>query len=963
MKFFSNDFKSVIDEVKTSEEKGLTSAEAAERLAANGKNELDQGKKKSIFVKFLEQFKDAMIIVLLCAAVVSAVISVVEKNYYDLIDSGLILVIVIVNAIIGVTQEAKAEAALDALKNMNKPFCKVIRDGEMVKIKSEELVVGDLVVLEAGDIVPADMRLIEAMSLKVEESALTGESVPSEKDAEAICDEEAPLGDRKNMVYSSGIVSYGRGKGVVVGTGMNTEVGKIAKMLGEHEDEQTPLQVQLAKTAKVLSVIVLAIAAVIFIAKVCMNIGGTTGMADTIIGSFMTAVAIAVAAIPEGLPAVVTIVLAIGVQRMSEKRAIIRNLPAVETLGCCEVICSDKTGTLTLNQMTVKGLYTTSAGSYEVDNENKKDDFSVDTLVKGMTLCNDTVFSDGKLHGDPTETALVAYARLIGYDSEDLIKSNPRVGEIPFDSKRKLMSTVHETKDGKVAFIKGAPDILIEKCTEILDGDKVRKITSDDVKNIKAANSAMAHKALRVLAVAFKKDKLELDGLESDMIFVGLVGMIDPPRPEVKEAVKVCKRAGMRPIMITGDHIDTASAIAEQIGILRKGDWVITGAELDKLSDEEFHKNLHKYRVFARVSPENKVRIVKAFKSFKKICAMTGDGVNDAPSIKTADIGIGMGITGTDVSKGAADMVLADDNFATIIAAVEEGRKVYSNITKAIQFLLSANIAEVLCLFIATVFLSIGVPGGVEFLTPVMILWVNLVTDSLPALALGMEPAEKDIMNYPPRKTGKSMFSGTIGRNILIQGIMQTALVMLAYCIGSYVMEGAHAALDHKEGMTMAFITLSFIQLFHAYNMRSQTHTIFNKKLFKNKMMNLSFIIGVVLMVLAVNIDSWIPGEIEIFGTTQITAVDWVICIACAFAIVPIVEIQKVIENAINKKKVQKTGISELTEEEVLVKLDADFDNNMIEYFNSKGGKVEFEENAEALKEGKVSENKDEKQE
>ena len=961
MKFYDAAANSVIEEVKTSAESGLTAAEASERLSKNGKNELDQGKKKSMFVKFLEQFKDAMIIVLLCAAIISSIISIVEKQYYDLIDAGLILLIVIVNAIIGVTQEAKAEAALDALKNMNKPFCKVIRDGEMIKIKSEELVVGDLVVLEAGDIVPADMRLIEAMSLKVEESALTGESVPSEKDAEIVCDADAPLGDRKNMVYSSGVVSYGRGKGVVVATGMGTEVGKIAKMLGEHDDQQTPLQVQLAKTAKVLSIIILAIAAIIFVAKLCMSIGGETPIADTIIGSFMTAVAIAVAAIPEGLPAVVTIVLAIGVQRMSEKRAIIRNLPAVETLGCCEVICSDKTGTLTLNQMTVKDLYTTSAKSYEVDSENKKDDYSVDMLIKGMTLCNDTIISDGKLHGDPTETALVAYARLIGYDSEDIIKSNPRIDEIPFDSKRKLMSTVHQTSDGKIAFIKGAPDILIEKCTEILDGDKIRKITADDVKNIKAANSGMAHKALRVLAVALKKSELEADKLESNMVFVGLVGMIDPPRPEVKEAVKVCKRAGMRPIMITGDHIDTASAIAEQIGILRKGDWVITGAELDKLSDEEFHKNLHKYRVFARVSPENKVRIVKAFKSFKKICAMTGDGVNDAPSIKTADIGIGMGITGTDVSKGAADMVLADDNFATIIAAVEEGRKVYSNITKAIQFLLSANIAEVLCLFIATVFLSIGVKGGVEFLTPVMILWVNLVTDSLPALALGMEPAEKDIMNYPPRKTGKSMFSGKIGRDILIQGMIQTGLVMLAYCIGSYVMEGAHQALDHKEGMTMAFITLSFIQLFHAYNMRSQTHTIFNKKLFKNKMMNISFIVGAILMVLAVNLDSWIPGEIEIFGTTQINAVDWVICIACAFAIVPAIEIQKLIENAIKKSKAKKANVAELSEEEILVKLDNDFDNAMIEYLESKGGKVEYEEEAEKVEEPTNDETENEK--
>jgi len=931
MKFYNVSAKEAVESLATSDS-GLTPEEASKRLAEYGRNELDKGKKRNIILKFFDQFKDIMIIVLLVAAVVSAVIAIVQKEYADLLDAGIILLIVIVNAIIGLVQSEKAEAALEALKNMNKPICKVIRGGEVVKVKSEELVPGDIVVLEAGDVVPADIRLIETASMKIEEAALTGESVPTEKDCEAICPEDAPLGDRKNMAYSTGIVTYGRGKGVVTATGMKTEVGKIAKMLSEADNEDTPLQKQLAKTAKVLSAIVLIIAVIIFAASLYRGWGGN--MVDVIIESFMTAVAIAVAAIPEGLPAVVTIVLAIGVQRMSERRAIIRHLPAVETLGCCEVICSDKTGTLTLNQMTVKGVFTLSAGSYEVEKEDKKADYSVDLLIKGMVLCNDTVIGeDGKLLGDPTETALVAYAQSLGLDAQKIKNENERINEIPFDSKRKLMSTVNKGAEATRAYIKGAPDILIEKCSKILDGENIRPITQDDIKTISEANKGMAKKALRVLAVAIKIDNIDkLETLEQDMIFVGLVGMIDPPRPEVKEAVRVCRRAGMRPIMITGDHVDTASAIAKEIGILRHGDWVITGAELDKMSDEEFHKNLHKYRVFARVSPENKVRIVKAFKTFKKIVAMTGDGVNDAPSIKSADIGIGMGITGTDVSKGAADMVLADDNFATIIAAVEEGRKVYANITKAIQFLLSANIAEVLCLFISTVFLTIIQPD-LKFLTPVMILWVNLVTDSLPALALGKEPAEKDIMDYPPRKTGQSLFAGKIGRDILIQGIMQTGLVMLAFCIGAFVMQSQHPWIhDNKEGMTMGFITLCFIQLFHAYNMRSQTHTIFNKRFFKNGIMNIAFLVGAALTVLAAYIDVW--ANTEIFGTVALTPIDWLICIACAFAIVPLVEIQKIIENAVKKAKEKKSHRAEMSEEEILSELDENFNKSMEATFN-----------------------------
>ena len=887
-KFWHAKTNEEVFEATSTQANGLTTEEAQARLARDGKNALAEGKKRPLVLKFLDQFKDVMIIVLLVAAAVSAVISIVEGNYSELIDSGLILLIVVVNAIIGLVQENKAEAALDALKNINKPFAKVIRDGVLTKIKSEEIVVGDIVVLEAGDIVPADIRLFESASLKVEEAALTGESVPSEKDASFIAKEDAPLGDRANMCYSSGVVSYGRGQGVVVAVGMNTEVGKIAKMLNESDNSQTPLQVQLAKTAKVLSVVVLAIAAVIFVSAIVIAIQDGAVIKDAILDSFMTAVAIAVAAIPEGLPAVVTIVLAIGVQKMSDRKAIVRNLPAVETLGCCEVICSDKTGTLTLNQMTVKELYTPATGIYKAGEEGEMIE-ATELLVRGMALCNDTIDNGEKLLGDPTETALVAYAKSIGYT--EFKEKYPRLSENPFDSVRKLMSTLNDVDGKKVAHIKGAPDLLIEKCKYIYDGKEVREITADDVQAIKESNSAMAVKALRVLAVAVKYDDETLETLEQDMIFVGLVGMIDPPRAEVKDAVAVCKRAGITAIMITGDHIDTASAIAREIGILEEGKRVITGAELDKLSDEEFFAHLDEYRVFARVSPENKVRIVKAFKANNKIVAMTGDGVNDAPSIKAADIGIGMGITGTDVSKGASDMVLADDNFATIVSAVEEGRKVFANIKKAVQYLLSANIAEVLCLFIATLFLR------VEFLTPVMILWVNLVTDSLPALALGTEPAEADVMNYPPRKSGSSLFAGKTGRDILIQGIMQTGLVMAAFCIGNYVL--ADGVANHAVAETMAFVTLCFIQLFHSYNLRSQTHSLFKGNPFSNKFLDLSFLVGAFLIVICVAIPA--IGE-TLFDAAALNIGEWAISIGLAFAIVPMVEIQKLIERAVEKK-------------------------------------------------------------
>lgn len=845
---------------------GLSPDEAKIRLEKNGKNALVGAKKKPLALKLLSQFADPMIIVLLVAAAVSAGFAIFNQEYADLIDSGIILIIVILNAVIGLVQENKAENALDALKEKNKPFVKVLRGGEQKVIPGEDLVAGDVVLLEAGDVVPADLRLLTSASLKIEEAALTGESVPVEKHADAVIAENAPLGDRVNMAFSGGTVSYGRGSGVVVATGMGTEMGKIADMLSKTTESPSPLSKQLSKTAKILSVGVLAIALVIFIVAVCRR--------EDVATAFMTAVAIAVAAIPEGLPAVVTIVLALGVQKMSKQNAIVKNLPAVETLGCCEVICSDKTGTLTLNRMTVKETYAAANDQ---------------TLLKEiMALCNDTAVTEAGLAGDPTETALVDYFTQQGGDYAALKAANPRVDELPFDSVRKLMTTVHRTDKGVYSYTKGAPDMLLARCDRILTAEGVRPLTEQDAAEIKRANKGMAQRALRVLAAAYAEGN-SLD--EQNLIFVGLTGMIDPPRPEVKTAVAKCRTAGMKALMITGDHLDTACAIAKELDIWREGDLTATGSELDEMSDEELFQNIGKYSVFARVSPENKVRIVKAFRSQNKVVAMTGDGVNDAPSIKEADIGIGMGITGTQVSKEAADMVLTDDNFATIVGAVEEGRKIYSNITKAIQFLLSANIAEVLCLFIASIFLD------VQFLTPVMILWVNLITDSFPALSLGAEGAERDVMNQPPRKNGGSLFAGNMGKDILIQGIMQTALVMLAFCLGNYVLSDGVA--NHEVAMTMAFVSLCFIQLFHSYNLRSQRNSVLNGKLFGNKYLNLSALLGIALTLVVV----LVPFFNDIFHTAQLTWLEWLISVGVSLAILPLVELQKLIEKAVTRKK------------------------------------------------------------
>lgn len=865
-----------------SSENGLTSAQAAERLQANGKNALAEARKKPAILKFLSQFTDPMIIVLLAAAVISAVLAGVNGDPIELIDSGVILLIVIINAIIGFVQENKAENALEALKARNKPFVKVIRDGEQTVIPSEDLVVGDIVVLEAGDVVPADMRLIQSASLKIEEAALTGESVPVEKNADCIVDEKAPLGDRHNMAFSGSTVTYGRGRGTVTATGMSTEMGKIAQMLTEVKEDPSPLNKQLAKTAKILSFLVLGIAIVIFIVNLCAHI--STGLnVNVFMDAFMTAVAIAVAAIPEGLPAVVTIVLAMGVQKMSKRNAIVKNLPSVETLGCCEIICSDKTGTLTLNKMTVKDTYC-PAGEEEL-------------LNRIMALCNDTVVSKNGLQGDPTETALVDYFIKQQGDFAALTAQYPRVNEKPFDSVRKLMTTVHENGGKKYSYTKGAPDMLLAKCTHVLTDKGIRKLTPDDEAAIKEANRGMAQKALRVLAAAYKEGD---DVSEEGMIFVGLTGMIDPPRPEVKAAVAECRTAGIHALMITGDHMDTACAIARELDILRDGDLTATGAELDKMTDEYLYENINRFSVFARVSPENKVRIVKAFRANGKVTAMTGDGVNDAPSIKEADIGIGMGITGTQVSKEAADMVLTDDNFATIVGAVEEGRKIFSNITKAIQFLLSANIAEVLCLFIVEMISLISGQPQV-FLSPIMILWVNLVTDSFPALSLGTEKAEKDVMKMPPRKNNSSLFAGQMGKDIIVQGIMQTALVMLSYLLGQYVItDGVE---HHAEPMTMAFISLCFIQLFHAFNMRSQRNSVLNGKFFSNKPLDISALIGIGLTLFVV----LTPGVKTVFiegagNDFMLSPVEWLVSIGVAVAIIPLVELQKLIEKFVRSR-------------------------------------------------------------
>lgn len=876
-KFYAKEKEVVIKEFDSSVD-GLSSNEARERLTKYGENKLIEKPRDSIIIKFFKQFSDVMVIILLCAAAITSVVAIYEQNYSEFIDVGIILTIVLINAIIGVIQEQKAENALEALKKMNKTYVKVRRDNEVSLIESHNVVVGDIVLLEAGDVAPADIRLLKTYSLKVEESSLTGESVAVEKDGEVLISEDSSLGDRKNMVFSTGVITYGRGEGIVVATGMDTEIGHIASMLTEEEDSKTPIQKKLDKTGKIISIIVIAIALLIFVIRILasMELGVTL---DTIIDAFMTSVAIAVAAIPEGLTAVITIIMAIGMQKMSKHHAIIKKIPAVETLGSTQIICSDKTGTLTLNKMTVKEIYF-------------KGEVGKEKLYQCMSLCNDSKIKHEELVlkfiGDPTETALFDYINNQGNTLlQDIIDNYPRIDELPFDSERKLMTTVNKVNDKEIVFTKGAVDQLLERCSYLLIDGEVKNINEEYKQEILKENTEYAQKAMRVLAYAYKEqDKKEL---EQDLIFIGLTGMIDPPRVEVKDAVATCHKAGITPIMITGDHKDTAFAIAKELDIAQDESQVITGKELSEMSDQELTKNVNNYKVYARVSPEHKVRIVRAWKSKGKIVAMTGDGVNDAPSIKTADIGIGMGITGTDVTKNAADMILEDDNFSTIVVAVREGRKIFDNMQKTIQFLLAANIAEVLSLLIATIVFSITKDSH-AFLLPIQILWINLVTDSFPALALGMEEGDNDIMNNPPRENQFHLFAGHLGINIIYQGILQTIIILAVFFISlnSY---------GHEVASTMAFLTLCLVQLFHCYNNKSLTHSIFNKNLFKNKIMNLSFIVGL-LLTLAV---AFIPGLNNIFHVSSLNLTQWIIVIASSLLIIPSVELMKYIIRRIKR--------------------------------------------------------------
>ncbi|HEL0441837.1 TPA: cation-translocating P-type ATPase [Streptococcus equi subsp. zooepidemicus] len=879
--FYTQSEETVLAQLESSR-KGLTSTEAQQRLAAYGRNELDEGEKRSLFMKFLDQFKDLMIIILVAAAF----LSVVTEGMEGLTDAIIILAVVILNAAFGVYQEGQAEAAIEALKSMSSPLARVRRDGHVIEVDSKELVPGDIVLLEAGDVVPADMRLLEVNSLKIEEAALTGESVPVEKDLSREVSADAGIGDRVNMGYQNSNVTYGRGMGVVTNTGMYTEVGHIAGMLANADETDTPLKQNLDNLSKILTYAILVIAAVTFAVGVCLR-------GQRPLEGLMTSVALAVAAIPEGLPAIVTVVLSLGTQVLAKRNAIIRKLPAVETLGSTEIIASDKTGTLTMNQMTVEKVYTNGALQ-----ESSADIAFDNNTLRVMNFANDTkVDPAGKLIGDPTETALVQFGLDHRFDVREALVSEPRVAELPFDSDRKLMSTIHKQADGRYFIaVKGAPDQLLKRVTQIEENGEIRPITEADRQTILATNKDLAKQALRVLMMAYKYTEavpaLETEVIEAELIFSGLVGMIDPERPEAAQAVKVAKEAGIRPIMITGDHQDTAEAIAKRLGIIEEDglDHVFTGAELNELSDEEFQKVFRQYSVYARVSPEHKVRIVKAWQNEGKVVAMTGDGVNDAPSLKTADIGIGMGITGTEVSKGASDMVLADDNFATIIVAVEEGRKVFSNIQKTIQYLLSANMAEVFTIFLATLF-------GWDVLQPVHLLWINLVTDTLPAIALGVEPAEPGVMKHKPRGRQSSFFDGGVKEAILYQGALQTILVLGVY--GFALMFPEHISYHdvHADALTMAYVTLGLIQLVHAYNVKSVYQSIFTVGLFKNKLFNYSIPVAFVALMATVVV----PGFNKFFHVTHLTLTQWLVVIVGSLLMVAFVELVKAIQRSLGQ--------------------------------------------------------------
>lgn len=873
-----------LKELKTSRG-GLTTQEAQDRLKKFGQNTLKLEKKQNYVLKFLSQFKDIMVIILLCAAVVSLIFAIVEKSSTELIDAIIIFVIVLINATLSFTQELKAENALESLKKMSQPFSTILRDGEQKRIKTSDIVVGDIIFLEAGDVVPADILLIESASLKCDESTLTGESVSSDKEAGLVLKEKTSLADRKNMCFSSTTISYGRGIGVVVSTGQDAEIGKIASLITQEKNESTPLQKSLNKLGEIITFIVLAIAIIIFLVDVIFAHFGY-------VESFLTAVAIAVAAIPESLPAVVTIILSLGVIRLAKKNAIIKKLHAVETLGCCGVICSDKTGTITQNKMTVQEISVNlSIKSSNLDLTNSTEQ----ELLRCMLLCNDARKQSNTYLGDPTESALIRYAEKQNLLKNDFEIKFKRVGEVPFDSKRKLMTTINIVDHNYIQYTKGAVDELLLKCTHILVNGRPVLLTQNHISKIKEQNTYMCSNALRVLAYAAKNlgevtssNKFNSKIEEDNLIFLGLSGMIDPPRKEVFNALKKCKTAGMKTVMITGDHMDTATAIAKSIGMIKSDKEVINGSFLDKFSDKELEKEILKYSVFTRVTPEHKVRIVKALKSTGKIVAMTGDGVNDAPSIKVADIGIGMGQNGTEVTKEVADMILSDDNFATIVVAVEEGRRIFGNIKKTIEFLLSCNIAEVLAIFALTLIFP-----QYAFLSAVQILFINLVTDTFPSIALGVDEAQKDIMTLPPRDPKKNILSGRAGINIIYQGITQAIIVILNFVIGIYVFNSQSIA------STMAFLTLNFIQLFHMYNVHSEKG-VFRDNAFKNKFINISFICEISLFILI----SFIPPLANILGMAKLSLLQWAIVFVSSFLIIPVCEIVKYFQQKRLKKKV-----------------------------------------------------------
>ena len=880
MREYLANYKEILDSLGSGFE-GISEEESKIRLKENGLNKLEEGKKTPIIIKFLKELTNPMTIILIVAAIISGITAAYANESFT--DVFIIFTVVIINGILGVYQENKSEKAIEALQSMTASTCKVIRNNKQLIIKSEEVVLGDIVLLEAGDAVPADGRIIESASLKIEEAALTGESVAVTKHSDTLSlssgEKDISLGDRKNMVYMGSSVVYGRGKAIITATGMNTEMGKIAHVLSNTKESQTPLQVKLSQLSKTLSFLVIGICIFIFLFTLGKSYPNLSG--EVFIDTFMVAVSLAVAAIPEGLATVVTIVLAIGVTNMSKKSAIIRKLTAVETLGCAQIICSDKTGTLTQNKMTVVKHY----------------GYDEKLLAKSMALCSDAVVDEEskKAIGEPTECALVNYAYKLGLNKNDLVKTEIRVEELPFDSNRKMMTTIHKNKDNYVQYTKGAPDVILKRCNKILINNKIENLSEEIRNEIIKENKDMADKALRVLCSAIRyyeeipKD-ITSEKLENNLIFVGLTGMIDPVREEVVDAIKECNSAGIRPIMITGDHKDTAVAIAMELGIIKDGSEAITGAMLNEISDEQFEKDIEKYSVYARVQPEHKVRIVNTWKKKGKISAMTGDGVNDAPAIKSADIGVGMGVTGTDVTKNVSDMVLADDNFATIVHAVEEGRRIYDNIRKSIQFLLSSNLSEVVAIFFATLV-------GFIILKPVHLLWINLITDCFPALALGTEKAEDDIMKRSPRNSKESIFAGGVSIDIIWQGFMIAIITIVAYVVGHYMESGVWEFVNSADGMTMAFLTMSMAEIFHSFNLRSRRGSVFTIKS-HNKFLWGAMILSLLLTLAVI----YIPFLSNAFGLESISIIEYGVSLVISFTVIPIVEIVKFFQRRYESK-------------------------------------------------------------